>query len=83
MDAAHMSARRVVAAKEAEAANPDQPDENLVWTTALADVVMDDRAERVGASSTLARRSRPTETPLSALSTSSNVRALLGDTFAC
>jgi hypothetical protein len=46
--AAYMSARRVVAAKEADAANPDQPNENLVWTTALAEVVMDDRAERVG-----------------------------------
>jgi hypothetical protein len=46
--AAHTSARSVVAVKEAEAANPDQPDENLVWTTALADVVMDDHAERVG-----------------------------------
>jgi hypothetical protein len=46
--AAYISSRRVLAAKEAEAADPDQPDENLVWTTALADVVMDDRAERVG-----------------------------------
>jgi hypothetical protein len=46
--AAHMSARRVVAAKEADAAGADQPNQNLVWTTALADVVTDDRAERVG-----------------------------------
>jgi hypothetical protein len=37
-----------LAAKEADAADPDQPNENLVWTTAWAEVVMDDRAERVG-----------------------------------
>jgi hypothetical protein len=46
--AAYISARRVIEAKEADAANPDQPNENLVWTTALADVVTEDRAERVG-----------------------------------
>lgn len=46
--AAYISARRVIEAKEADAASPDQPNENLVWTTALADVVMEDRAERVG-----------------------------------
>jgi hypothetical protein len=46
--AAYISARRVIEAKQADSANPDQPNENLVWTTALADVVMEDRAERVG-----------------------------------
>jgi hypothetical protein len=45
--AEYISARRVIEAKEADSANPDQPNENLVWTTALADVVMEDRAERV------------------------------------
>jgi hypothetical protein len=34
--------------KEPDAANPDQPNETLAWTTALADVVLQDRAERVG-----------------------------------
>jgi hypothetical protein len=46
--AAYISARRVIEAKDADAGNSDQPNENLVWTTALADVVTEDRAERVG-----------------------------------
>jgi trehalose synthase len=46
--AAYISSRRVLAAKEAQVATPNHPGESLVWTTALGDVVMDDRIERVG-----------------------------------
>lgn len=46
--AAYISARRGIEAKEADVGSADQPSENLVWTTALADVVTEDRAERVG-----------------------------------
>jgi hypothetical protein len=45
---AYISATRALAAKEAGAATREQPYEELAWTTVLADVVRDDRFERVG-----------------------------------
>jgi hypothetical protein len=44
----YISATRAVEAMEADTATRDGSYEDLVWTTILADVVRDDRAERVG-----------------------------------
>jgi trehalose synthase len=46
--AAYISAPGVVSAKAVDVARPDQRAEEICWTTLLADVVRDDRAERVG-----------------------------------
>jgi hypothetical protein len=46
--AAYISASGVVSAKAVDATGPDQRAAEICWTTLLADVVRDDRAERVG-----------------------------------
>lgn len=46
--AAYISAPEMVSAKKADASRPGQSYEEICWTTLLADVVCDDRAERVG-----------------------------------
>ena len=46
--AAYITAAGVVSAKEVDANGPGSDYEEISWTTLLADVVRDDRAERVG-----------------------------------
>ena len=46
--AAYIAAAGVVSAKEVDATGPGSDYEEIGWTTLLADVVRDDRAERVG-----------------------------------
>jgi trehalose synthase len=46
--AAYISAPGVVSAKAVDVTGPDQRAAEICWTTLLADVVRDDRAERVG-----------------------------------
>ncbi len=56
--AAYISAAGVVSAKEVDT-SPAAGYELLGWTSLLADVVSDDREDRVGGPSTRDRRSRP------------------------
>jgi len=46
--AAYISAPGVMSAKQVDASEPDQSYEEICWTAVLADVVRDDRADRVG-----------------------------------
>jgi hypothetical protein len=57
--AAYIAAPPVVLAKEVDASRSDQGYEEIGWTTLLADVVRDDRTERVGGTV----RARPSVAP--------------------